>query len=83
MTTFEIITLAEELKKVNEIDVNSIETWIMDGYHKVEAIINEDGYWSVYMDNDNYLVTKSVYSMSGSIADAIDEIIKYIEFKNK
>jgi enhancing lycopene biosynthesis protein 2 len=83
MTTFEIITLAEELKKVNETDVNSIETWIMGGYHKVEAITNEDGYWSVYMDNDNYLVTKSVYSMSGSIADAIDEIIKYIEFKNK
>lgn len=83
MTTFEIITLAEDLNKVNNRDAQEIKTWIYEGQYMLEAIANEDGYWSVYLtDCDTkdiqYVSTHSVFSMSGAIAEAIDNVIKAV-----
>ena len=95
MTTFEIITLAKELESINNRDITR-GSFYFDGNHfatritdvKVDIIAEEDGYWSVYMDEyhqekgewtSTYICTKSVFSMSGAIADAIDQIIYFLK----
>lgn len=83
MTTFEIIRIAEELNKINNREVERLEYHLESGY-RIDVIAEEDGYWSVYLDEYDseeeiwvsvYLSTHSVFSMTGAIAEAIDNII--------
>ena len=91
MNTFEIITLAEELKKLNNKDAVKVDADIYEGKFRVEAEVNTDdykGYWDVYVSQwlpnqekwaTDYVCTKRHFSMSGQIADAIDRIKEHIE----
>ena len=88
MTTFEILTLAEELKSINNEDITRAEYDFNSNGFKLDIIGKEDGYWSVYADEYNqeteewtstYICTKSVFSMEGDIADAIDQVIEFLK----
>ena len=84
MTIFEIITLADELKTVNNRDTEKLQTWIYEGQYMLEAIADEDGYWSIYLtDCDTkdvaYVSTHTVFSMSGAIAKAVENVIKTVK----
>lgn len=87
MTTFEIITLAKELKLINNRDITRGAFYFDGNQFKLDVIAEEDGYWSVYVDeyhqeegewSSTYICTKSVFSMEGAIADAIDQVIEFL-----
>ena len=82
MTTYEIIDLAEQLKRLNNKDTEHFMYHLNSGY-RIDATIEESGCWSVYLDEYDaeeeqwvsaYVSTHSVYSMTGAIAEAIDNI---------
>ena len=88
LTTFEILSLADDLKKVNDRDVESVVNYLDGNKWKIEAIVEEDGYWYVYLDEylqeegewvSSHIITKSVFSMQGAIAEAIDTVVRAIE----
>lgn len=86
MTTYEIIDLAEQLKKLNNNDTEQVVYHLSSGY-RIDARIEEDGYWSVYVDeyfeegnvwDSVYISTHSVYSMKGAIVEAIDYVAHWV-----
>lgn len=88
MTTFEILTLAKELNLINNRDITRGDYYFDSNRFKLDIIAEEDGYWSVYADEyhqeagewtSTYICTKSVFSMEGDIADAIDQVIKFLK----
>jgi hypothetical protein len=87
MTTFEIITLAKELSLISNRDITRADFYFDGNKFKLDVIAEEDKYWSVYMDeyhqeegewSSTYICTKSVFSMEGAIADAIDQVIEFL-----
>lgn len=89
MDTFEIITLAEELNKVNNKDTDKVFADIYGGQFRVGAEYDmSEVYWGVYVSQwlpkqekwaTDYICTKRHFSMSGEIADVIDKIKEHIE----
>ena len=49
MNTFEIITLAEIFNKINNGEETSVRYDVKDDQFKVEAIKDDESYWSVYV----------------------------------
>ncbi len=87
MKTLEIIALFKELSLINNREITRGEFYFDGNQFKVDIIAEEDGYWSVYMDeyhqedgewSSAYICTKSVYSMEGAISDAIDQVIEFL-----
>lgn len=89
MNTFEIITLAEEFKSMNDGEATSIEVFVKAGQWRVIANkLADPRYWDVkvgqWLPNEakwavDYVCTKSLYSMRGAISEAIDAVIDHIE----